>query len=103
MPREAFVVAQQFKCRVPLLKAGCNTRWVLVVGDKIEQFEAPYLAAGLKAFQRLFELNQVNTILQELNAPASQLMALGDPEIHEIGRILHQDDISGVAQGFGED
>ena len=102
VPSGPFKLFQHFQRLDFLDKARRDAGRVLVITDEIEHFDALQLAASLQRFRRLFQMGQINSIARETNATTLQTVALHDAEIDEVGRVLHQDDVAGVAQALGQ-
>src|SRR5438552_18761313 len=98
MTRISLVLSKQFKGSRFLFVAGRYRRWILIIADQVQQFDAPQLASILQLAQHGLEMVDVETIRLHSYPSSFQAVALNDPKVNEIGGILDQHNVSCIAQ-----
>src|SRR5256885_10288324 len=98
MTRIRFVTAKQLEGSRFLFVTGRDRRWILIIADQVQQFDAPQLASILQLAQHGLEVVDVETIRLHSYPSSFQAVALNDSKVNEIGGILDEHNVPGIAQ-----
>lgn len=75
--------------------------WVLVIADGVNPLDAGEFAGAVEPAEDLVEVGGVESMRGEADAEAADAEGLGQAEEDEVGGVLDQDDIAGIAEALG--